>query len=146
MAEATKQSGAARWIILLVVLAAVIGTVALRSRDKADDSQPATETTQALPRLLDLGADKCIPCKAMVPVLDELEKGLAGDLTVEFLDVWKNPEEAKAYHIKLIPTQIFFDAQGQELYRHEGFFARDDILAEWRKLGYDFKLPAATEG
>ncbi len=144
MANANK--GLSRWIILLVVVVATGAAFMLRSdKDQAAEA-PAVVENAALPRLLDLGADKCIPCKLMVPVLAELEKGLDGKLEVDFLDVWKNPEEAKKYRIKLIPTQIFFDPQGKELYRHEGFFARDDILAKWRELGYEFHLPAQNQG
>jgi thioredoxin 1 len=39
----------------------------------------------------------------------------------------------------MIPTQIFFDADGNELFRHEGFYARADMLAKWQELGYEFK-------
>ena len=42
------------------------------------------------------------------------------------------------YGIRVIPTQIFFDPQGKELFRHEGFFSKDDILETWRRLGYQF--------
>jgi thioredoxin 1 len=35
----------------------------------------------------------------------------------------------------VIPTQIFYDAAGRELFRHEGFFGKDDILAKWKELG-----------
>jgi thioredoxin 1 len=91
------------------------------------------------PRLVDLGADKCIPCKMMAPVLKELTKEYAGRLRVEFIDVWKNPAAGKAYKISLIPTQIFFDAAGKELFRHEGFFSKQDILAKWKELGVDLK-------
>jgi thioredoxin 1 len=102
---------------------------------------PATNapTKAALPRLLDLGADKCIPCKMMVPVLKELTKEYEGLVTVEFIDVWKNPDAGKAYRIHLIPTQIFFDADGKELFRHEGFFSKKDILAKWQELGVTLK-------
>ncbi len=89
----------------------------------------------ALPRLVDLGADKCIPCKMMAPILKELTKEYAGRLKVEFIDVWKSPDAGKAYKISLIPTQIFFDAAGKELFRHEGFFSKQDILAKWKELG-----------
>jgi thioredoxin 1 len=92
-----------------------------------------------LPKLVDLGADKCIPCKMMAPVLKELKTEYAGRMDVEFIDVWKNPEAGKSYKIKLIPTQIFFDAAGKELFRHEGFFGKEDILAKWKKLGIDLK-------
>ena len=72
----------------------------------------APQPTAALPRLVDLGADKCIPCKMMAPILDELKKEHAGRLRVDFIDVWKNPSAGKTYGIKLIPTQIFYDASG----------------------------------
>ena len=88
-----------------------------------------------LPRLVDLGADKCIPCKMMAPILEGLKKEYAGKMDVEFLDVWKNPDAGKQHKIQLIPTQIFFDTSGKELFRHEGFFGKEDILATWNKLG-----------
>jgi thioredoxin 1 len=95
-----------------------------------------------LPKLVDLGADKCIPCKMMAPVLAELKTNYAGRLDVEFIDVWKDPKPGKAYKIKLIPTQIFFDATGKERFRHEGFFGKEDILAKWKELGVDLKANA----
>ncbi len=93
--------------------------------------------TPKLPRLVDLGADKCIPCKMMAPVLADLKTNYVGRLDVEFIDVWKNPDAGKPYKIKLIPTQIFFDAQGKERFRHQGFFSKEDILAKWKELGVD---------
>ena len=101
----------------------------------AAETNPATATAQKLPKLLDLGATKCIPCKKMAPVLEELKKDFAGKLEVEFIDVWQNPAAAKKYGVNLIPTQIFYDAAGKELYRHESFFGREDILTKWQELG-----------
>jgi thioredoxin 1 len=98
-----------------------------------------------LPRLVDLGADKCIPCKMMAPILKELKTEFAGRMEVEFIDVWKNPDAGRPYKIKLIPTQIFFDAGGKELFRHEGFFGREDILKKWKELGVDLQGKQATE-
>ena len=92
-----------------------------------------------LPKLVDLGADKCIPCKAMAPILKDLKAEYAGRMDVEFIDVWKNPDPGKAYKIKMIPTQIFFDASGKELFRHVGFYGREDILGKWKELGVDLK-------
>jgi thioredoxin 1 len=99
-----------------------------------------------LPRLVDLGAGKSIPCKLMAPILEELKKTYAGKLDVQFIDVWVNPDEGPKYGIKIIPTQIFYDAAGQELFRHEGFFAREDILAKWQEFGVDLAGAAAVPG
>ncbi len=97
--------------------------------------QTAPIASAKLPRLLDLGAGKCIPCKMMAPILEELKKEYAGRMNVEFIDVWVNPEAAKPYGIEVIPTQIFYDADGKELFRHVGFFAKEDILGKWKELG-----------
>jgi len=105
---------------------------------KATTKQPQ-KVAKKLPRLLDLGADKCIPCKMMIPVLDSLKKEYKGKLTVEFIDVWKNPNAGQKYKISTIPTQIFYDANGKELYRHIGYFPKEDILAKFKELKIDLK-------
>ncbi len=100
----------------------------------------------ALPRLVDLGADKCVPCKMMAPILKELKTEFEGQLEVEFIDVWKKPDASKPYKINLIPTQIFYDANGKELFRHEGFFSKEDILAKWKEFGVTFKVKSGKPG
>jgi thioredoxin 1 len=88
-----------------------------------------------LPRLVDLGAKTCIPCKMMAPILEELQKSHADQFITEFIDVRENPRAGRQYGIQAIPTQVFFDASGRELYRHEGFLAKEAILAKWKELG-----------
>ncbi len=132
-------------LIVAIVAVLVVAALALRqksaSSDKATASAPAATAVspapspQALPRLLDLGADKCIPCKMMAPILRELQQEYADVFTTEFVDVWKNPDAGNQYKIRVIPTQIFFDANGKELFRHEGFYGKDDILGKWKELG-----------
>ncbi len=102
------------------------------------DSNQQKMSILPLPRVLDLGADKCMACKAMEPVLEKLREEYKGKLQVDFIDVWKNPDEAKKYNIRSIPTQIFFDADGKELYRHTGFISEEDILNKWKELGEEF--------
>jgi thioredoxin 1 len=102
-----------------------------------EQAQPNQLISKDIPRLLDLGSDQCIPCKMMVPILEELKSEYAGKLQVDFIDIWKSPEQGRTYGIKLIPTQIFYDASGKELFRHEGFYSKEDILAKWKELGID---------
>lgn len=91
-----------------------------------------------LPRLVDLGAGKCVPCRMMAPILEDLKKSLEGRLEVQFIDVWERREAAASYGVRVIPTQIFYDRSGKELWRHEGFFSKEDILAKWKELGFAF--------
>lgn len=115
--------------------------------DKMLPEETVTEqtTSQPLPRLLDLGAGKCASCKAMTVVLDEMKESFAGKLSVEFIDVWENEDANEQYGIRMIPTQIFFDAEGAELFRHEGFYGRADMLKKWAELGYEFEDVIRTE-
>jgi thioredoxin 1 len=157
------RSGKWIWIALA---AGVVGVLLARNAGKKDVSSsaatgreppaavkaagampaaPATATQEkALPRLVDLGATKCVPCKLMAPILEELKKTYAGKLDVQFIDVWENEDAGKTYGINLIPTQIFYGADGKELFRHEGFLAKDDILAKWKEFGVD--LPQNQQG
>jgi thioredoxin 1 len=105
---------------------------------EADRTTSTPATNVGLPRLLDLGAGKCIPCKMMAPILEELEQEYAGVFDVEFIDVWQHPEEAKKHGVETIPTQIFFDASGKEIFRHVGFFSKEEILATWKQAGVEF--------
>jgi thioredoxin 1 len=133
-------------IILLIIAVAVV--IAVKQSNKAiqppEINQPPSETKK-LPRLVDLGADKCIPCKMMAPILEELKKDYDGTINVEFIDVWKTPEKAKEYGIAIIPTQIFFDASGKELFRHEGFFSKEDILGKWKEFGINLEKGKQNE-
>ena len=97
--------------------------------------RPATDTPKKLPKLLDLGASKCIPCKMMASVLDELTKEYKGKIEVEFIDVWKDQSAAEKYGVQSIPTQIFYDTKGKEFYRHVGYFPKEDILKVFKDHG-----------
>jgi len=121
-------------LVSIACCASLFASEALAA-DAPSAASPSAAVTAPLPRLVDLGASRCIPCKMMVPVLDDLKKEYAGRMQVDFIDVWQNPDAGKQYAIKMIPTQIFYDVKGKELFRHEGFFAKEDILAKWKQLG-----------
>jgi thioredoxin 1 len=110
----------------------------------AEAAPTTTTATAKLPKLIDLGADKCIPCKMMAPILAEFKRDYADQFVTEFIDVWKNPDAGKQYGIEMIPTQIFFDAGGKELFRHVGFYGKEDILGKWKELGLGIRSPATT--
>jgi len=84
---------------------------------------------------IELGADRCIPCKAMQPIMKEIAETYADRVQVVFYDVWKNPEPARKYGIQLIPTQVFIDQKGNEVFRHVGLFPKEEILALLKKHG-----------
>jgi thioredoxin 1 len=85
--------------------------------------------------MVDLGADSCIPCKMMAPIITKLEKTYRGKAAIVFIDVWKDKEPAKRFGIRAIPTQIFFDRSGKEVYRHTGFLSEADIILQLKEMG-----------
>jgi thioredoxin 1 len=137
-----KPSGT--WKILTVLaLAVAVGFVLYGKKQLTPPpAGPAGDT--ALPRFVEIGSDTCTACKAMMPVLDALRDEYRGRLAVEFVDVWKNPEAATPYAVRIIPTQVFVDASGQALFRHEGFFSKEEILAKWKELGVDLGAPSPS--
>ena len=87
------------------------------------------------PSVIDLGARTCIPCKKMAPILEGLSKEYQGKANVLFIDVREDSAAADRFKIRMIPTQIFFDAKGKEVNRHIGFMDKADILKELKAAG-----------
>ncbi len=128
-------------VVVAVALCAIAGAWYAQNLNAGEAaSAPAQASGAKLPKLMDVGAKTCIPCKKMAPILEELTKEYAGKFDVQFVDVSvkENLPLAQAQKVKLIPTQIFFNAAGVELWRHEGFFSKEEILGKWKELGFDF--------
>jgi len=78
---------------------------------------------------IELGSVNCIPCKQMQPVMKSIEEKYGEQVKVIFYDVWKQEQKkyAQQYGIRLIPTQVFLDENGNEFHRHEGFYPEAEI-------------------
>ena len=98
----------------------------------ADDEEPLREALKLF--LTAKGCDITLAENGR-KALDELKKTYAGKLQVDFIDVWQNKGAGEQYGIEAIPTQIIFEASGKELYRHTGFYSKEDILAKLKELG-----------
>lgn len=85
--------------------------------------------SQAKVTFIELGSVNCIPCKQMQPVMQAIKRAYGDQINIIFYDVWQPSEKhyARQYGIKLIPTQVFLDAEGDEFFRHEGFFPEAEI-------------------
>lgn len=87
------------------------------------------------PVLVDFGASSCTPCKLMAPILEDLKQNYPDQFETIFVHVNEEPDKVREFQINVIPTQIFFSAAGVELYRHVGFFSKEDILKTWLEQG-----------
>jgi thioredoxin 1 len=101
----------------------------------AVQNEPGTGRVIKLPMLVDLGKGTCIPCKKMKPILEELAIEYQGRAVVKVIDLRDEPQAANQYKIRLIPTQIFYDADGNEVFRHEGFMDKQSIKMKFAEMG-----------
>jgi thioredoxin 1 len=127
-------------VALLVLAAALWSTTSAQTPSAPQPGKaPATSgaPTRPLITFIELGSVNCIPCKAMQPVMKAIEEKYGAQVTVVFYDVWKEEQahRAREYNIRLIPTQVFLDASGREILRHEGFFPEKDIDAFLQSRG-----------
>jgi len=106
-------------------------------------SEPVTNTDQDLkialisgkPVLVDFGSNKCIPCRQLRPILKEVEKEMAGKAHVLVIDVYNFGKLARENRVQLIPTLIFFDSSGKELFRRMGVWDKDSIVKKLKEGG-----------
>ena len=100
---------------------------------KTDQAKPATP--KILPTLLEFGRGKCIPCKKMKPILEELMKECEGKAVIRIVDIDQEKELTQKNKVMMIPTQVFYDTTGKEAFRHVGFFEKDSVKAHLQVLG-----------
>jgi thioredoxin 1 len=103
----------------------------------ATPMKAASRSVSGLPRVVDLGRGQCVPCKMMAPILEELAREYRGRALIEVVDIGDKPEAVKEYGMKVMPTQVFFDAQGNEVWRHEGFLAKEKIVEKLAEMGVE---------
>lgn len=79
---------------------------------------------------IELGSVNCAPCIMMAKIMDEIEKEYEGQVLVRFHDVNSllGRPNAQKYRIRVIPTQVFLDKDGNEYFRHEGFFPKEELI------------------
>lgn len=123
-------------IVAVVVLAA---TVILYRQSVKSGAAGGGETrgNTGLPTFIEIGAKSCIPCQMMQKVMDELRTNYPGALEIVFYDLDIDDAPAGEYGISVIPTQVLLSPDGKELFRHEGYYPTDEIVAKWKELGYD---------
>ncbi len=142
-------------IITLIAVAAVFFFVKTQFKTDIKPADPVSSNTsvnsktseavsdfnqlpvKGMVTMIDLGATECIPCKMMAPILKKLEAAYKGKAVIVFIDVWLHKEQASRFGIRAIPTQIFFDASGKEVYRHVGFMDEKAIIDRLTQMGVE---------
>ena len=141
------------FLVPILIVIAVFGIWAYKNagstdkRENADTSEFALDATDnfnleeiiahGLPVMIDFGADACAPCKEMAPVLKELNQEYRGRAVIKFVDVWRNQNAAAGFPLRVIPTQFFFDKDGNPYAYHEGGMDKASIIKVLKELGVE---------
>lgn len=116
-------------LILFIGLGLLVFSCKQNTPNVSIKSQDQEQNINAKVTFIEFGATKCVACIEMQPVVKTIEERYHDQVKVEFNDVWtdKGKDNADKYNVKLIPLQVFLDENGEEFFRHEGFFSVEEI-------------------
>jgi len=136
-----------KWVLPILVIVMAAGVLGMGSTERQIQSpatpEPSTNTAEELkkalsngkPVLVDFGSNRCIPCRQIRPILKEISQEFSGKAYVLIIDVYKYQALSQEYRIQLIPTLIFFDAKGKEVFRHMGVWDKASIIRKLKEAG-----------
>ena len=143
----TKKRNFFKWSLLILGIVIAGGLWGMGDNEKPLLAQPLleppTNTGKELknalqsgqPVLVDFGSNKCIPCRQIRPILKEVSQEFDGKAQVLIIDVFENRELAREYRIQLIPTLVFFNRSGKEVFRRSGTWDKNSIVRKLREAG-----------
>jgi thioredoxin 1 len=136
MKQKTKSIMAIVFVLLFVLSVAVVKETKTKNAEPELNNGKNQEQTTTNPKMIEIGSDTCVPCIMMDEVLEELREEYSNVLDVEFIHA-KNEDMVKKYGINAIPTQIFFDKAGKEIFRHSGYFSTQEIINTFYEMGIE---------
>lgn len=135
------------YIVIVIVAAVIIYNLQFKNKSAGGPVSGTAESEvryefNELPikgkvTLIDLGATECVPCKMMAPILKKLEAAYRDRAVIAFIDVWEHRDQTPRFGVRAIPTQIFFDPDGKEVYRHQGFMSEAAIVEQLTRMGVE---------
>ena len=126
-------------LVILVIFCLMITTGFLTNTSASEKPKDNLSElpVKGMVTMIDLGRKTCTQCKMMAPILERLEKEYRGKAAIVFINLIDYPEQQYKYKLKALPTQIFFNPAGEEVYRHVGFMAEENIVAQLNKMGVE---------
>lgn len=118
----------------ILLLASLVFGVGFLTKE-VDKTDRKIGESKNLGRLLEVGSNSCASCQAMNKVLEELSTSHSSRVRIEKVDIFKQKEAMASLDVRVIPTQIFYDKNDKELFRHEGYYSLAEILAKLDELG-----------
>ena len=101
------------------------------ARDNSVDKARAS----GRPTIVDFGANGCRACDMMTPILERLQDKYKGKANILFIHSRQEALLAGRYGVRAIPTQVFFDRNGREVFRHSGYYPQNQIEKHLAEMG-----------
>lgn len=120
---------------VLVITAMSVPALAAPSNTELISGRPQNLPVPGMVTMVAVGAHECAQCRTMIPIIESLAQEYQGRAAIAFIDIWKHRDEGNRYEIHSIPTQIFYDKNGKEKYRHVGFLNQQSIVDKLQELG-----------
>ncbi|MFC1494011.1 thioredoxin family protein [Thermodesulfobacteriota bacterium] len=124
-------------ITIIMILLIIPGNVSGKSASEEHEDFLKSLPVKGMVTMIDLGKKTCTQCKMMAPILEKLEKQYKGKAAIVFINLLDDPEQQYRFRLKALPTQIFFNPEGKEVYRHTGFMSEKAIVAQLKKMGIE---------
>jgi thioredoxin 1 len=124
-------------ILVLSFLLITTGSIAKESTPEEHEEFLKNLPVKSMVTMVALGRKTCPQCKMMAPILEKMKVKYEGKAAIVFINLLKDPEQQYVYNLKALPTQVFFDTEGKEVFRHVGFFSEKDIVAQLNSMGVE---------
>ena len=119
-----------KWFFFIVAAALLVGTDMGRAQDSPLPEIPVKGTVT----MLNIGLDICISCQRMSTIIGELKRDYQGKAAIIYLDISKHEGLGEKYKVRAVPTQIFYDKNGKEHYKHDGYLSKKRCVEYLEKL------------
>jgi thioredoxin 1 len=124
-------------ILIISCLLLTTGSFAISSTPEEHEAFLKNLPVKGMVTMVALGKKTCTQCKMMAPILEKMKVKYDGKAAIVFINLLEDPEQQYVYKLKALPTQILFDKEGKEIYRHVGFLSEKDIIAQLNKMGIE---------
>lgn len=126
-------------IIIVVVIAMIIGLYFIKHNFNDNyytKDEISFNETKAV-KMINFVSPNCLACVKMEGLMKEIISEYEGKAEIIEIDIMENSEISNKYNIIYTPTQVFFDEEGNEITRHEGFIGKKDLVLKLESLGVE---------
>jgi thioredoxin 1 len=109
--------------------------VAVKPPEMNTEDELKQALTSGKPVLVDFGANSCLPCRELRPVLKEIAAQHSEKARILVIDVYKYQNLAREHKVLMLPTLVFFDSKGKETFRNVGIMEKEKIIGKLKEIG-----------